>query len=297
MQIRFLYWLLLLVFFISFKGFAEQKQDSSILNIPLKSFPMIQNHKVQQWVYHFSSSQDIKYMKLWLKRSYRYFPAMKEILNQKNLPEDLVYMTLIESSLSPRAVSSANAVGYWQFIKPTALRFGLRINNWIDERKDFEKSTQAAARYISFLYKEFDDWLLVMAAYNMGEKRLNSLIRKYNTKNFWDLANKHDFPKETASYVPKILAASNLIKYPERYGFNRFKILTPYKYDVFFIPGGTNISKLCNETALSCSQFKILNPDLKSHRIPNTIPHHRIRIPEGKGLELAKWLKKNQIQL
>ena len=110
---------------------------------------------------------------------------MKQIFNSQGLPEELIFISLVESSLSAHAVSSAQAVGYWQFIKPTALTFGLRINHWIDERRDFEKSTKAAASYLSQLYAEFDDWLLSMSAYNMGENRLRKLIAKYQSKNFW----------------------------------------------------------------------------------------------------------------
>ena len=126
-------------------------------------------------------------MRLWLKRSYRYFPLMERILQSRGLPKELVAITLVESSLSARAVSSANAVGYWQFIKPTALRFNLRVNNWIDERRDFHKSAFAATKYLYQLYEEFEDWLLAMSAYNMGEGRLRSLIKKHKTKKFWVL--------------------------------------------------------------------------------------------------------------
>ena len=147
---------------------------------------------------------------------------MEEIFKSRGLPKDLVSMSLVESSLSPKAVSSAQAVGYWQFIKPTGLEFGLRINHWIDERRDFQKSTQAAAKYLYKLYGEFEDWLLSMSAYNMGEARLRRLIKKYQTKNFWILYKKSDFPKETALYVPKILAAAHIVKNPELYGLNDF---------------------------------------------------------------------------
>ena len=208
-----------------------------------KAFPKIYNPEVQRWVHFFTQNPD-SYLKTWLKRSYRYFPQMRQIFSSQGLPEELLFMSLVESSLSSHAVSSAQAVGYWQFIKPTALDFGLRINHWIDERRDFEKSTRAAAFYLSRLYIEFNDWLLSMSAYNMGEKRLRKLITKYQSRSFWVLYKKFDFPKETALYIPKILAVSHILNQPADYGFSEFVILSPYKYDVFFTPGGTNLKKL-----------------------------------------------------
>ena len=233
-------------------------------------------------------------MRLWLKRSYRYFPVMEEILQSRGLPKELAAMTLVESNLSSKAVSSAQAVGYWQFIKPTALRFGLQINSWIDERQDFQKSTQAAAKYLYWLYEEFGDWLLSMSAYNMGEDRLRKLIKKYQTKNFWILYKKTDFPKETALYVPKILAAALIVKNPELYGLNEFQILMPYRYDVFFTPGGTNLQQMSLDTRISLKELKILNPDLKGHIIPKFISLHPMRVPKGSGLLVSKWLDKRK---
>ncbi len=274
--------------FFSISVWAKNQPD---LSHTIKPFPIIYNNETYRWVHFFVQSKKPGYIKLWLKRSYRYFPTMKNILQKKNIPEELVYMTLIESSLSPRAVSSAQAVGYWQFIKPTALQFGLRINTWLDERKDFEKSTIAATNYLAKLYEKFDDWLLSMAAYNMGENRLAQLITKYDSKDFWTLSKKYDFPKESALYVPKILAASLIMKNPERYGFNRFSILSPYRYDIFYAPGGINLKKLCQEMNISLSQLKILNPELKRNFIPKTTHHHRIRVPKGMGFKISQWLK------
>lgn len=259
----------------------------------LKPFPVVYNPEIKRWI-HFFSRNHSSYMKLWLKRSYRYFPVMEEILQARGLPRELAAMTLVESNLSPKAVSSAQAVGYWQFIKPTALQFGLQVNNWIDERQDFQKSTQAAARYLYQLYREFGDWLLSMSAYNMGEARLRILIKKHQTKNFWILYKKTDFPKETALYVPKILAAAHIVKNPELYGLNEFQILAPYKYDVFFTPGGTNLQKMSSDTRISLAELQILNPDLKSHTIPKFISLHPMRVPKGSGLLISQWLDKHK---
>ena len=273
------------------QGDLKLIKTKSKKKLSIKPFPKIYNPEVKRWIDLFSQNHS-SYLKLWLKRSYRYFPLMKQILNAQGLPKELVSMSLVESSLSPQAVSSAKAVGYWQFIKPTALEFGLTINHWIDERQDFEKSTQAAASYLYQLYLEFEDWLLAMSAYNMGENRLRKLSRKHQTKNFWKLYKKADFPRETALYIPKILAVNHILKNPSAYGWSEFVILTPYKYDIFYIPGGTSLKKISLETKVPIKELRKLNPSLKKHKIPASIVSHPIRIPKGMGKLLSNWLDK-----
>lgn len=254
-------------------------------------FPFTYNEDIKRWILFFSS--DKSFLPLWLARSHRYLPLMKKILKSQNLPEDLAYMTLIESSLSSSAVSTAQAVGYWQFMEPTARRFKLIINEWIDERRDFEKSTWAAGKYLTSLYQEFGNWLLSLSAYNMGETRLRQLIQKYKTKNFWILAKKADFPRETAQYVPKIMAAIHIMRSPESYGFTQFSILEPHQYDLFYIPGGTDIKIIANKMNKPFEDLKTLNPELKIYRIPENIQNHRIRIPKGTAPLLSSWLRSN----
>jgi len=271
------------------KSFGEEKKESSFV----KPFPKIHNPEVKRWIEFFSENPD-SYLKLWLKKSYRYFPMMQKILSSQGLPKELAAMSAVESSFSSHAVSHAHAVGYWQFIRSTGLDFGLRINHWIDERRDFEKSTRAAGLYLSKLYKEFDDWLLAMSAYNMGEKRLRFLIKQYDSQNFWTLYKKPNFPRETALYIPKILASSHLLKYPSNYGLTEFVILTPYEYDTFYSPGGLNLKELAENTGLSLKKLKQLNPDLKTGEIPKSIASHPIRIPKGKGLLVSHFLDKRK---
>ncbi|MBC6414844.1 MAG: lytic transglycosylase domain-containing protein [Bdellovibrionales bacterium] len=286
-----IFFLTCFIFFLQ-KGFTK-KLPPSPQKKKIQNFPKIYNPEVQRWISFFSKNPN-SYLKPWLKKSYRYFPMMEKIFLSKNLPKELVAMSAIESSFSAHAVSRANAVGYWQFIQSTGLQFGLRITPWIDERRDFEKSTKAAASYLYKLYIDFENWLLAMSAYNMGEKRLNSLIKKYKDNNFWTLRKKPDFPKETALYIPKILAVVHLLKYPADYGFKEFVILTPYQYDIFFIPGGTHLKEISTNTKIAFADLKKLNPDLKTHLIPKYISEHPIRIPKGKGLLISHWLDKKE---
>ena len=270
------------LFLLSAQSLAEKKQAP---------FPKIYNPEVKRWVDFFGKNQR-SYLKVWLKRSYRYFPLMGKIFDKKSLPKELLSMSLVESSLSPYALSSAKAVGYWQFIKPTALEFGLIVNHWIDERQDFEKSTRAAADYLSKLYLEFEDWLLAMSAYNMGENRLRKLIKKHQTRNFWELYKKSDFPRETALYIPKILAVNHILKSPSSYGMSEFVILMPYRFDIFFVPGGTQLKALSKEIKISFKELKKLNPSLKKHKIPVNISSYPLRIPKGSGQLFSYWLDK-----
>src|SRR5262249_50776712 len=151
----------------------------------------------------------------YLERSARYLPMMKNVLRENGLPEDLVYVAMIESGFSPRAHSRANAVGYWQFIRSTGKRFGLHVDTFIDERRDPVLSTRAAAEYFKALYDLLGSWHLSMAAYNVGEMRVKRAVTRYYTRDFWELIRKRRaMPAETRNYVPKFIAAALIAKNP-----------------------------------------------------------------------------------
>ena len=267
-----------------------------IFNVSAHSQPSaissIYNPEVAHWIHMFSRSHP-SYVKKWLKRSYRYLPLMKSILKDQGLPEDLVYMTLVESSLSPHATSTAQAVGYWQFIPATAKRFGLNINKFVDERRDFEKSTRAAAKYLKELHSQFSSWPLAIAAYNMGENKLRKKIAQHKTRDFWELSKKSGFPKETKEYLPKIIAALRIIKSPDLYGFNHFKILLPLKFDKFYLPGGYSLKKVAQSLNISLKELRRLNPELKLNKLPAFTKNYPLRIPRGSSLLLSKSLGKD----
>ena len=273
----------------SFKLLKNIEKKNFLLKNPFSDLPIIHNYWVERWIRVFQSVYSDRF-RIWLERSYRYIPGMKEIFKEYNVPSDLVYLSMIESGFSPHAVSSAKAVGYWQFIKPTALRFGLQKNQWLDERKDFEKSTEAACRYLKFLYTQFEDWYLAAAAYNMGEQRLNRLIKKYKTKDFWALAQKYDFPRETAQYIPQLIAAITIAKAPSLYGFNYLRIKTPHNYEIFYLPGGTNLRTLASYIKEPYKKIKTLNPALISDRIPSHIENWRTRLPRGSSKKVSQYI-------
>ena len=177
--------------------------------------PITYNKKVESIIKYYKN-QGKRYIQKWLNREDKFKEIILPILKEEGVPPELFYVAMVESGLRPTAKSYAAAVGPWQFIASTAKVFELKKTYYIDERRDFEKSTRAACKYLKRLYDEFDDWYLAFAAYNCGETRVRRHINYFNTNNFWELTN---LPKETQNYVPSILAIIFISKDPEKYGF------------------------------------------------------------------------------
>jgi membrane-bound lytic murein transglycosylase D len=248
---------------------------------PQFDLPVTYNAKVRTWIQFFQKNGKRDFRR-WLERSYRYLPKITPVLEAQGLPSDLAYLAMIESGFSPRAVSTAEAVGYWQFIKPTANRYGLKVDWWLDERRDIIKSTVAAARYLNDLHRMFNSWYLAAAAYNMGEGRVKNLIKKYQTTNYWVLSKKRDFPQETEQYIPKLIAAMLIAKAPALYGFRELKPVPQMKYDFFHAPGGTDLENLALYLGLDKEELVQMNPEIVKGFIPQYIKSHKIRIPPGR---------------
>ncbi len=259
---------------------------------PKFDIPITYNKRVQKWINYYQG-RGHRWLTKIFSRSYRYFPSIQYSLHQKGLPLDLAYIAIIESGLSPGAVSSANAVGYWQFIKPTAERYGLKVNWWVDERRDFYRSTLAAANYLGDLYKMFGSWYLAASAYNMGENRLKRLIKKYKTNDYWILSKKKGFPKETRDYIPKLIATVLIAKAPKLYGFKKVKPMKPHSYEVFHVPGGTDLFSMVNHMGLQKKKFVELNPSILKGFIPRYVKKYRIRIPKGYTARAINYVKTN----
>lgn len=257
---------------------------------PNFDIPVTYNTKVKWWINYFQTSGR-KWFRTWLERSNAYLPLMQRMLSEKGMPQDLAYVAMIESGFSSQATSTAAAVGYWQFIAPTANRYGLQTSWWLDERRDFTKSTTAAARYLADLFKQFGSWYLTAAAYNMGEGRTQRLVNRYKSKNYWILSKRPEFPDETRQYIPKLLAAMLIAKAPKLYGFNDLNLKEPYRYDYMNVPGGTDLHNLARFTGLNSADLLKLNPELLKGFVPSTIRSHRIRIPKGSNAKVSDFIR------
>lgn len=185
--------------------------------------PNLDHPRVDHWVEVFLTERRDDFAKF-LVRMEKYAPMISEKLSERDMPQDLIYLALIESGFNPTATSSAQAKGLWQFIEPTAERYGLTVNRRIDERTDPVKSTDAALSYLSDLYEQFGSWYLAAAAYNTGEGRVERIMReitgseKGSEESYCAIA--HRLPKETRDYVPLMIAAARIAKEPAKYGFD-----------------------------------------------------------------------------
>jgi len=249
-----------------------------------KHLPVVMNSRVTYYIGYFQTSGR-KFFEKWLERSGKYIPMMSEILQKKGLPPDLVYLAMIESGFNLRAKSHAAAVGPWQFIGPTALRYGLRVDSWVDERMDPEKSTIAAANYLGDLYEMFQSWELAAAGYNCGEHRVQAAIDTYNLYDYWlisDLA----LPKETRDYVPKLMAALIIAKNPQKYGFSGIYYSEPLRYEKVSVPPQKNLNDIARIIGASNYTLTELNPNLK-HGVTPPGGLYEIKVPPGYGRVVA----------
>ncbi|HJV35265.1 lytic transglycosylase domain-containing protein [Geomonas sp.] len=249
--------------------------------LPDSDIPLTFNSKVSYFIRYFQDSGHNAFAK-WLSRSERYIPMMKSVLKKEGMPEDLVYLAMIESGFSPRALSVASAVGPWQFMSGTGKAYSLRIDPWIDERRDPLKSTVAAARYLKELYGMFNkDWYLAAAGYNAGENKILRAINMYNSRDFWELTKGGYLKRETKDYVPKLLAAAIIAKEPAKYGFADVAYLPTIEFDVVKIPSRTDLEVVAKACGVSTQTIRDLNPELRRLTTPPNYPDYELKIPNG----------------
>jgi len=225
--------------------------------------PITYNQKVASIIKFFQNEGRSSFQK-WLNRISRYKPIILPILEEEGVPPELFYLAMIESGLNPKAYSYAHASGVWQFIASTGKMYGLKKNWWIDERRDFEKSTRAAARYLKDLYEEFDDWYLAFAAYNCGSGRVRKVIKRQNTDDYWKLSR---LPAQTRNYVPNIMAAIFIANNPAKYGF---ALIEDGKMEWITIDIDKAVSlEVIGECAnLDIGLLQHYNPELKQGTLP-----------------------------
>ena len=236
--------------------------------------PLVTNKKVEQFIQYFQTKGK-KQFDLYLSRYAVYGDMIHRILDEYSLPEELVYLAMVESGLNPVAYSRANASGMWQFIYSTGITYGLDRNWYIDERRDPEKATRAACQFLSDLYNRFDNWYLALGAYNAGGGRINRAVRLHQTSDFWQL---HSLPRETRNYVPFFLATAIIGKNPQNYGFYMPRN-NPLQYDIVEIEKSADLSILAQSAGITLKQLKELNPELRQSATP--AEPYSLRLPVG----------------
>jgi membrane-bound lytic murein transglycosylase D len=269
---------------------SDESNDDFILEVfpkderkqgPDFDIPIVINAKVEQFIQYFQTTGRRVFTN-WLGRSERYIPFMKNLLKENGLPEDLVYLALIESGFNPYAYSRSKASGPWQFIYLTGRRYGLRSNWWIDERRDPEKSTIAAAKYLKDLHDMFECWYLAAAGYNAGEKKIAAAMKRYGTEDFWELTKYRYLKRETKDYVPQMIAAALIAKEPEKYGFTDIEYQQPLRYEKVKVPEVTDLRLIAQACEVTVDEIKGLNPELSRWCTPPNFPDYEIKIPSGK---------------
>lgn len=249
--------------------------------------PIMRTPKVNRHVQFFSSRIRDRF-EVWLNRLERHRPMVERIFAEFNLPGDLVFLSLVESGFSTNAVSRAKAVGPWQFMKPTAKAYGLRVDSWIDERRDPVKSTLAAAQYLRDLHQLFGSWPLAMAAYNAGERKVGRALVRAQADDFWDLTDTKLLKRETKEYVPRFLAAALIAKDPSRFGFT-IPPSTPIAYEEVVLTRPLHLRTAALALGVSYEEMKALNPELRKGLTPPD-PAYHLKVPVGSKTTLLNNL-------
>jgi len=241
--------------------------------------PVVLNKKVKRYIKYFQT-RGRKSFSRWLSRSGKYTPMMREVLEKRGLPSDFVYLAMIESGFNVRARSNRGAVGPWQFIRPTARKYGLRVDFWVDERIDPVKSTGAAADYLLDLYNVFQDWQLAAAGYNAGERRVRRAMYRTKKRDYWEISRR--LPRETKNYIPKLIAALLISKNPEKYGFEGIEYQNPDPFDVVSVPPRKSLKDIARLVSLDYKALHDLNPSLIAGSTPPG-DDYLIYVPAGYG--------------
>jgi hypothetical protein len=226
----------------------------------------------------------------WFARSGRYLQMIREVLNRKGLPDELVFVAMVESGFNPVAVSRAGAKGLWQFMAPTARRYGLRVDRWLDERFDPKKSTVAAAKYLRDLYAMFGSWPLAHAAYNAGEGRVSRAVQSLGTKDVWTLAQAQALADETRDFVALIRAVSLIGQDPSRHGLSVI-LDDPVEYEVLETPPARSLKRIAALSGIPADELARLNPEL---RLGQTPPGRRypLKVPAGQVQQVRVALER-----
>ncbi len=241
-----------------------------------KPFVIVSNYHVDKQIEHFASKRT-HFIQTSLKRAEPYIDEIKKIFSDLNLPEELAYLPLIESGFNNIAVSNKGATGMWQFMPGTAKWMGMKLDTWVDERKDPIIAAKKAAKYLKFLYEKFDCWYLSLAAYNYGGFNLRKAMKRGGTTDYFELIEKSVMPKETSDYVPKFIASIIMIKNAEKFNIDYKEEQADYRYvHIPFMASVHHVSKTAN---IDINTFSKLNPALRTRFVPASNYNYEVRLP------------------
>jgi membrane-bound lytic murein transglycosylase D len=276
-----------LVALLSLLGPSEAREEISFTPLvtelaPTLSLPVSMNERVDRWMERYLTDQRPAFER-YLAREGLYSEMIRERLRARGMPEDLVYLAAVESGFSPGATSKVLAIGMWQFMGPTAQQFGLRIDEFVDERRDPIRATEAALDYLQALHEQFGSWYLAAAAYNAGPGRVSRALESQagnqtgEEELYWEIIE--HLPRETRAYVPKMLALIVLGQAAKDYGFD-VEQASPVEYDRVWVPSGTTLRWVAGSVKVPVSEIRELNP----HLIRGVTPPDGlfpVRVPPG----------------
>ncbi|MBX3301409.1 MAG: transglycosylase SLT domain-containing protein [Nitrospira sp.] len=265
---------------------AESKENQDpVYNIPVVFDPAVQSH-----IRFFNTSIRDRFEQ-WLLRFNRYRPLVEDIFAEFDLPSDLVHLSLVESGFNPYAYSRAKATGPWQFMKGTGKIYGLRIDHYVDERRDPIKSTIAAARYLRDLYDLFGKWPLAMAAYNAGEGKVLRALNKAQAESFAEISRTKLIRLETKQYVPRIMAATIIARNPDHYGFNQDPVPL-HEFEEVIVTRPLHFRAISNVTGIPYSELRLLNPELRRDATPPGETAYHLKVPIGTSAKVLKLIER-----
>ncbi len=269
-------------------GVGEEISQATHGGIPIEI-----NDEVEKWITYFTAKDPERFQRF-LDRGEQYRPQITAILKDQGVPTEIYYQALIESGFATAAKSSASAVGVWQFMKGTGLRYGLRIDKYVDERRDPMRSTIAAALYMKDLYTVYQSWYLAMASYNAGEGRILGAIMRGKTRDFWDLVKKRQLPSETMNYIPKFLAATIIGHNPEKYGFRKPQATPRPTLVSIAVPSPVKLSDIAEVSGISHGDLASYNPHILKGMTPPGVSTYRIWVPKDDASLLEDQQEKLQ---
>jgi len=248
---------------------------------------VIDNPKVRRFVKHYTTTAKNQFLTV-LARTGKFVPMISKVLIDEGLPEELAYLALVESELIVSARSPVGAVGLWQFVPATARQYGLRIDQWVDERRDPIKSTRAAAAYLKELHSYYGRWFLVTAAYNAGPGVINKALQSSHASDFWGIKGNAQLREETRNFVPKFIATALIATDPKKYGFDNIPYQDPLEFEEVEAEGLLKIDALAEMAESDLTTIKDLNPALLRNLTPPGDKGYPVRVPVGKSVVFAK---------